>query len=185
MTPPSDSSAELAAQIRSELVDTDPQGFLFNDHVIRQDGALERLTAHLAAHPDREEVERAVAKAVETETDGWTLLKLLEVVERLLLLGAAPALIHLVEQRRGAEDDRSRFLAGRASEVLLKLPLNLESRTRANAICQGPLEEIATFRMSTQRARLVHRPRRVEWMILVALMLLGIAGLIFAFRATG
>jgi hypothetical protein len=33
------------------------------------------------------------------------------------------------------------------------------------------------------RARATHRPRRVEWAILVAVMVLGLGGLIFAFQA--
>lgn len=180
----SDPAVDLAAHIRTELSDEAPQGFHFTDHLIRQDSALERLTEQLRGHGDMAEVERAIALAVSQEHDGWTQLKLLELVERLGLVATAPALMELVEKRAGAEDDRSRFLAGRACEVMLKLPLDLESRTRANDLCKGPLEDVGRFRMSAERVRSLHRPRRAEWILLAVVMVLGIGGLVFAFLAT-
>jgi hypothetical protein len=181
----SDPAVDLATHIRTELSDESPQGFHFIDHVVRQDRSLERLTEQLRAHGDMGEVERAISLAISEERDGWTQLKLLELVERLELKGAAPSLMSLVERRAADDDDRGRFLAGRACEVMLKLPLDLDTRTRASELCKGPLEEVARFRMSAERVRAVHRPRRIEWAILVALMALGIGGLIFAFMATG
>jgi len=182
--PDVDPAADLALQIRTELADSPPQGFLFNDHVIRQDASLERLAERLRSHPDGAEVGAAVHRALSDERDGWVQLKLLELVERLTLAAAAPALIALAG-RPQTEDDRSRFLSGRAAEVLLKLPLDLETRNRANAVTQGPLEEIARFRMGAQRAQQMHRPRRAEWTLLVVLMAVAVIGFALAWRALG
>ncbi len=178
----SDPALDLAAQIRAELSDRAPEGFHFTDHVIRQDEALERLTARLRHHPDPSEVERALAYAIEQERAGWTLLKLLELVERLKLLGTAPALIKLAQAPPG-QGDRAQFLAGRACEVMLRLPLDLETRTRANQICKVPLQQVARYRMGAEKERSLQRPRRTEWLLLVLLMAIGIAALIFAATA--
>jgi hypothetical protein len=180
--PTKDATAELSAQIRAELSDRAPEGFHFTDHLIRQDAALERLTEQLRAHPDVSEVERAVGRAVSEEKDGWTLLKLFELVERLTLTGTSASLMQLASEPPG-DGPRSRFLAGRACEVLLQLPLDYETRTRANEICKLPLDEIARFRMGAQRERTMQRPRRVEWIILAIVMLLALAGLGFALFA--
>ncbi len=145
-----DPAVDLAAQIRTELSDRAPEGFHFTDHVIRQDAALERLTEQLRSHPDRPEVERAVAHAVTEEKDGWILLKLMELMERLDLSGAAPALMKVAQHPPG-EGARSQFLAGRACEVLLKLPLDLETRARANEICKIPLQQMARHRQPRRR----------------------------------
>jgi len=178
-----DPAADLAIQIRTELSDRAPEGFHFTDQVIRQDEALGRTAARLETHPDRSEVERALARALEDETDRWTILKLLELAERLQLLGTAPALMKLATST--GDDERSRFLAGRACEVLLKLPLDLEDRTRANAACKAPLEQVARFRRGADRERVLQRPRRIEWLLVIALLALAMAALIFAFTALG
>ena len=68
-------------------------------------------------------------------------------------------------------------------EVLLKLPLDLETRARAAELSKAPLEEAAEARGQAVRARAMHRPRRVEWAILAAVMLLGLTGLVYAFQA--
>jgi hypothetical protein len=182
--PDTDPAADLAIQIRTELADSPPQGFLFNDHVIRQDVALERLAERLRAHPDGAEVSAAVRRALSDEHDGWVLLKLLELVERLTLAPTAPALIALAA-RPLTEDDRARFLSGRAAEVLLKLPLDLATRAQANAVTQAPLEDIARFRMGAQRAQQMHRPRQAEWTLLVVLMAVAVLGFALAWRALG
>ncbi len=178
-----DPAADLAIQIRTELSDRPPEGFHFTDHLIRQDEALEKTAAGLESHADRAEVERAVARALADEKDGWTLLKLLELVERMQLLGAAEALMAIASSPGG--DQRARFLAGRACEVLLKLPLDLEARTRANTVCKVPLEEVGRFRLGSQRERALQRPRRIEWLLVIGLFALAIAALIFAVTALG
>jgi hypothetical protein len=178
-----DPAADLAIQIRTELSDRAPEGFHFTDHLIRQDEALGRTAARLEAHPDRSEVERALARALDDESDRWTILKLLELVERMQLLGTAPALMKIASFTGG--DERSRFLAGRACEVLLKLPLDLEARTRANALCKAPLEEVARFRRGADREQVLQRPRRIEWLLVIGLLALAMAALIFAFTALG
>jgi hypothetical protein len=178
------SAQELAAQIRTELADASPQGFLAHEGVLRQDAGLERLAERLRQHPDGAEVAEAVRLALSSERDGWTLLKLLELVDRLSVEQAVEPLLVLAAQPPG-EDDRAQFLAGRACEVLLKLPLDLKSRTRANEVCKAPLEDIARFRMGAQRAQQMHRPRQVEWTLLVVLMVLALGGLMLAWRALG
>jgi hypothetical protein len=178
------SAQDLAAQIRTELADTAPQGFLAHDVVLRQDAGLERLVERLRQYPDGAEMAEAVRLALAAERDGWTLLKLLELVDRLSIDKAAEPLLALAAQPPG-EDDRAQFLAGRASEVLLKLPLDLKTRTRANEVCKAPLEAIARFRMGAQRAQQMHRPRQVEWTLLVVLMVLALGGLLLAWRALG
>lgn len=180
----SDPALDLAAQICSELSDRAPEGFRFTDQVIRQDEALQRLTAQLRAQPDVSEVERALCYAVEQVREDWTLLKLLELIEQLKFPGAAPALIELAQARRG-QDARSEFLAGRACEVMLALPLDLQTRVRANEICKGPLQQIARYRLGAERERHLQRPRQMEWLLLVALMAIGIAALIFAAAGLG
>ena len=82
-------------------------------------------------------------------------------------------------------DERGRYLAGRACEVMLKLPLDLATRNRVNDVSRGPLEDIARFRMGAERAQRMHRPRQVEWTLLVILMALAGAGLIVAWVALG
>jgi len=177
-------ASDLAAQIRAELHEPAPQGFHFQEHVLRQDASLERLSAQLKSHPDAREVGRAVAQAIEAERDGWTLLKLLGLCERLESPEAAEALLQ-VAGRPSEGDDRSRFLAGRACEVILKLPLDQRARARANAACREPLEELQAFRLGAARARHAHRPRRIEWALLVVMMALGVAGFVFAWLALG
>ncbi len=176
-----DPAEDLALQIRAELSERAPEGFHFSDHLIRQDEALQRTAARLEAHPDPSEVERALALAIANERDGWTLLKLLELVERMGLPGAAPALIQLASSP--TPEQRSRFVAGRACEVLLKLPLDLAARARANKVCKKPLEEVASFRMGAEREQRLQRPRRIEWLLLFGLVALAVAALIFAASA--
>src|SRR5215469_4390030 len=176
-----DPAVDLAIQIRTELSDRAPEGFHFSDHLIRQDEALQRTAARLEAHPDRSEVERALALAIANERAGWTLLKLLELVERMQLPGTAPALIQLASSH--TPDERSRFVAGRACEVLLKLPLDVAARARANEVCKKPLAEVARFRMGAEREQSLQRPRRIEWLLLLGLVALAIAALIFAASA--
>jgi hypothetical protein len=175
-------TSDLAAQIRSELADHAPQGFHFNDHVIRQDAALDRLVERLKALDDSALVAGAASQAMTEERDGWTLLKILELVERLELVGTAPALMKLAQSGR-EEDDRSKFLAGRASEVLLKLPLDYQTRLQANEVTKGPLQDVVRFRMGADKERALHRPRRAEWTLLVVLMVVFLVGLFVAFRA--
>lgn len=177
-----DPALDLAAQVRSELSDRAPEGFHFTDHVIRQDEAIERLTAQLRAHGDPFEVERALSYAVREERNGWTLLKLLEVIERLHPAGTADALMRMAEAPPG-EGDRAAFLSGRACEVILRLPLDLETRNRANEICKAPLQRIARYRLGAEKERSLQRPRALEWTLLAALMAIGIAALIFAATA--
>jgi hypothetical protein len=184
MTPGSeDPAADLARQIRAELADRAPEGLLFTDLLIRQDDALQRVSARLQEYPDRSEVERALALALADEKDGWTLLKLLELAERLQPLAAAAALMSIAATK--SADERGRFLAGRACEVLLKLPLDLAGRSQANEVCRGPLEDAAAFRVGADRERQLQRPRRLEWLLLIGLLALAIAGLIFAATALG
>ncbi len=176
---PDDGSAELAAQIRAELTDVAPQGFHFTDHVIRQDAALERLTTQLREHTNPSEVEAALCLALDGEKDRWTLLKLLELAERLALPGFSPALMRLAQQPPG-EDPRARFLSGRASEVLLRLPLDYATRLAANEVCKAPLEDIARYRMGAAREQRMQRPRRAEWALLAGLMAVFLIGLAVA-----
>jgi hypothetical protein len=178
-----DPASDLAIQIRTELSDRAPEGFRFSDHLIRQDEALERTAVRLEAHPDRSEVERALALAIAEEKEGWTLLKLLELVERMQLLGAAPAVLGLASSP--APDERARYLAGRACEVLLKLPLDREARARANSVCKVPLEQAGVFRLGAERERALQRPRWIEWLLVIGLMALAIAALIFAVSGVG
>jgi hypothetical protein len=177
-----DPAFDLATQIRTELSDPAPEGFHFTDHVIRQDASLDRLAKKLCAHEDWAELERAVQYAIADTKDGWTRLKLLELVDRLSLLGAAPALLNLA-QHPNADDPRSMFIAGRACEILLRLPLNLELRKAADEVCTVPLSRLSAFRAGAQRERLQQRPRLVEWMLLVFLMALALVGFFIAFFA--
>jgi hypothetical protein len=176
-----ESAADLAAQIRAELSESSPEGFHFTDHLVRQDEALQRLIRSLEQHPDRSEVEQALSRALRDERQGWVLLKLLELAERLGLRGLAPALMELAQSP--GETEREQFLAGRACEVLLKLPLDLEARARANDICKSPLREVARYRFGAERERRLQRPRRIEWLLLGLLMLAVLAALIFAATA--
>ena len=173
---------DLAAQIRAELSDRAPEGFAFNDHLLRQDASLERMVAKLKEHGDQREVAAAISEAVQSEHRDWTLLKLLELADRLLLPDVAQALIALAENT-SAETERGQFLAGRACEVLLRLPLDVPTRARANQVCRLPLQRVARFRLGTDRERMLQRPRRVEWTLLVVLMVLALAGFAFAFLA--
>jgi hypothetical protein len=169
--------SDLSAQIRAELADAAPAGLRFTDHVIRQDAALERMAAHLEAHPDRGEVDSALIDALAEERDGWALLKLLELIERLGVKGATSTLMSLAQNPPG-DGPRARFLAGRACEVLLQLPLDYATRLQANEVSKGPLEEIARYRMGAQKERTQHRPRTAEWALLVVLMAIGVAGFV-------
>ncbi len=185
--PPADPAIDLAVQIRADLSDLAPQGFNFRDHLLRQDAVLQRLSEHLRAHPDAAEVERAMAHALATEPDEWVLLKLVELSDRLNLPGTAPALLRIA-QRSGPErsrgGERGLFLSGRACEVLLKLPLDLASRAEANRICQVPLKKISEFRHGEETQRLLYQPRRLEWALLILLMLAAVGGLLFAYFST-
>src|SRR5207248_2807284 len=104
---------------------------------------------------------------LEQERDGWAQLKVLELCDRLAPAALAPALMQYAQSRKDAAQQRVRFLAARACEVLLRLPLDLETRARAAQLSQGPLQEIAATRGQAIRARALHRPRRVEWAILI------------------
>jgi hypothetical protein len=128
-------------------------------------------------------VAEALGSLLEQERDGWTQLKLLELADRLAPPALAPALMKYVEGLASSAEPRSRFLAGRAGEVLLKLPLDLEARGKAAELSAGPLREAAALRGRAMRSRSLHRPRRVEWAILVAMMVLGLTGLLFALQA--
>ncbi|MGQ0506878.1 MAG: hypothetical protein ACT4TC_16325 [Myxococcaceae bacterium] len=172
-------SEALARQIRTELSDVEPQGFHFNDSAVRQDAALERMVEQLKAHDDAQELERALSLALLEEKEGWTQLKLLEVTDRLRLVGTAEALMSLAADPPD-EGPRRDFLAGRACEVLLRLPLNLEQRARANELSKGRMEDMQRFRLGAQRVRNLHRPRLAEWSLLVVLMLVSLSGLVFA-----
>jgi hypothetical protein len=172
----------FAQTIRAELADPAPQGFAFTDQLFRQDAALEHLTARLRAHPDAGEVERALVHALLAERDGWVLLKLLELTERLAPKGAAEALIKIAQDPPG-DEGRARFLAGRACEVLLKLPLGYETRRRANEASKGKLEDPFRYRLGALRERQLQRPRRVEWLLLVVMMALVLGGLLVAWAA--
>lgn len=180
--PPADPAIDLALQIRADLSDLAPQGFHFRDHLLRQDAILQRLSEHLRAHPDAAEVERAIAHALVTEPDEWVLLKLVELSDRLSLPGTAPALLGIAQ--RSGPGDRGLFLSGRACEVLLKLPLDLASRADANRLCQVPLKRISEFRHGEETQRLLYRPRRLEWALLILLMLAVLGGLLFAYLST-
>jgi hypothetical protein len=109
------------------------------------------------------------------EQNGWVLLKLIELADRLQLDAAAPALLRIAREPPG-EGERSLFLAGRACEVLLKLPLDVTTRAEANQVCLVPLERVTQFRLGAQVERLLQRPRRLEWALLATLMALGLAG---------
>jgi hypothetical protein len=178
----SEEGEALAQHVAAELRDPEPKGFTFDEAVLRQDASLTRLSEHLGQEPEAQ-VAEALGRLLEQERDGWAQLKILELADRLAPAALAPALLQYVEARRKAEEPRVRFLAGRACEVLLRLPLDRELRAKAQAISAGPLQEVASARGQALRARAMHRPRRVEWLILVAMMVLGIAGLLYAFQA--
>lgn len=172
----------LAQHVAAELRDPEPKGFQFDELVLRQDTGLQKLADHLAGEPV-EHVAEALARLLEQERDGWVQLKVLELADRAAPLAMAPALMEYVRARREASEPRVRFLAARACEVLLKLPLDLEARAQASELSKAPLAEAAEARGRAARARAMHRPRRVEWAILVAVMVLGLGGLLFAFQA--
>jgi hypothetical protein len=178
----SEEGESLAQHVAAELRDPEPKGFAFDEAVLRQDASLQRLAEHLGKEPGAHAAE-ALGRLLEQERDGWVQLKVLELADRLAPVELAPALMRYVESRAGAEEPRVRFLAGRACEVLLRLPLDLEARARAQAISARPLHEVALARGQALSARAMHRPRRVEWAILVAMMALGLSGLIYAFQA--
>jgi hypothetical protein len=173
---------DFARQIRAELADPAPQGFAFTDQMARQDSALQALIERLHEHPDPAEVARAVALALADERDGWTLLKLIEIAERLNSKLTAEALMRVVSDPPG-DEQRARFLAGRACEVLLKLPLDYETRLRANELSKGPLEDAFRARLGAQRERQLQRPRRLEWLILIAVMVTALLGFAIAWTA--
>lgn len=175
---PSEPAMDLARQIRGELSEPAPEGFQFLEHVIRQDAGLLRLGRRLAAHPDPAEVAEALSHALRTEQSGWVLLKLIELTDWLGTSAATPALLALAEHPPG-EGERSAFLAGRACEVLLKLPLDVKTRAEANRICGAPLQHIHQFRLGAERERLLQRPKRLEWVLLAALMALGVGGFVY------
>ncbi len=172
---------DLAHQLRLELNEAAPQGFYFHDQVVRQDAALGRLVERLASEPPPE-LGAALSTALLAERDGWVLLKLLELTERLTVTETAPALMTLLERGVG-EDPRGRFVVGRASEVLLKLPLDYATRLKANELSKGPLEDVARYRMGAQKERAMHRPRRVEWVLLAVMMVIALVGFVVAWRA--
>ena len=178
----SEAGETLAQHIASELRDPEPAGFQFDEAVLRQDVGLQHLVDHLAAEPPAD-VGEALGLLLEQERDGWTQLKVLELADRLAPVSMSPALIRYVQGRSNAEDARTRFLAARACEVLLRLPLGLEARARAAELSVAPLREVSEVRGQAMRTRAIQRPRRVEWAILVLVMVLGISGLVFAFLA--
>jgi len=172
----------LASHLAAELRDPEPAGFRFDDLVLRQDEGLRRLAEQLSHEPEAE-VAEALGLLLEREGGGWVQLKLLELCDRLAPLRLAPALLRYLEARASSDEPGARFLAGRAGEVLLGLPLDLETRARAQAISAGPMREAAELRAQAARSRSLHRPRRAEWAILVAAMLLGLCGLVYALQA--
>lgn len=176
---PSQAAIDLARQIRTELSEPAPQGFQFHERVLAQDESLQRLSQQLAGDPNIQEVEQAVVHALNTEQNGWVLLKLIELADRLQLAAAAPALLQVAREPPG-EAERSIFLAGRACEVLLRLPLDLKTRAEANQVCSVPLERATQFRLGAQTERLLQRPRRLEWILLATLMALGVGGFAYA-----
>lgn len=178
----SEEGETLAQHVAAELRDPEPKGFQFDEAVLRQDAGLLQLADDLVAEPEAH-VAEALGALLERERDGWVQLKVLELADRLAPVAMAPALIRYVESRQGAEEPRVRFLAARACEVLLRLPLDLEARARAAELSTGPLREVGQVRGHALRARALHRPRRVEWAILAAVMALGLAGLLYAFQA--
>ncbi len=178
-----DEGRALATQIRTELKEAAPEGFHFTDHLIRQDAALLRLSEQLTAFDDRDALTAALSQALREEHDGWTLLKLLELLDRLRLPGTADALIDLAQRPPGDDDARSRFLAGRACEVLLRLPLDLAQRARANAVSEGRMEDVQRYRLGAARVAGLQRPRRVEWALLVGFMVVGLIGLLYGLLA--
>lgn len=178
----SEAGESLAQHVAAELRDPEPAGFQFDELVLRQDVGLQQLADHLAAEP-AEAVGEALGLLLDQEQEGWTQLKVLELADRVAPRSMAPALIRYVQARAGAGDPRTRFLAARACEVLLRLPLDLEARARAAELSAEPLREVAEYRGQALRTRAMQRPRRLEWAILVAVMVLGISGLIYAFQA--
>lgn len=178
----SEAGESLAQHVAAELRDPEPRGFQFDELVLRQDVGLQQLADHLAAEPPAD-VGEALGLLLEQEQDGWTQLKVLELADRLAPVSMAPALIRYVQQREGGPDSRTRFLAARACEVLLRLPLDLEARSRAAELSAQPLREAALVRGEALRSRTLQKPRRVEWAILVAVMLLGLSGLVYAFQS--
>src|SRR4051812_13258237 len=178
----SEEGETLAQHVAAELRDPEPKGFQFDEAVLRQDAGLQQLADDLVAEPEAH-VAEALGALLEQERDGWVQLKVLELADRLGPVGRARALMRYGEARRGAGEPRARFLASRACEVLLRLPLDREARARAADLSKGPLREVGQVRGQALRARALHRPRRVGWGILVAVMALGLAGLIYAFQA--
>ena len=176
---PSQAAIDLARQIRTELSEPAPQGFQYHERMLGQDESLQRLCQQLAADPNTQEVEQAVIQALNTEQDGWVLLKLVELADRLQIAAVAAALLRVAREPPG-EGERSMFLAGRACEVLLKLPLDLKTRAEANQVCSVPLERVTQFRLGAQTERLLQRPRRLEWILLATLMALGLGGFAYA-----
>src|SRR5262245_51670637 len=141
----SEAGETLALHIASELRDPEPAGFQFDEAVLRQDVGLQQLVDHLAAEKPAE-VGEALGLLLEREGDGWTQLKVLELADRLAPVSMAEALIRYVQQRSNDPQPRTRFLAARACEVLLRLPLGLEARARAADLSVKPLREVAGVR---------------------------------------
>lgn len=150
----------------------------------RRPDALEPLLEKLAAD-ERPRLEAALSQLLASEQDGPKQLLLLDVIEKMSLTGTFDGLIEVVKLHKQSEDPRLRFLAGRASEVLLRLPLNLTQRAIANSVCQDSLLEGQRLRLQAERASAMQRPRRIEWALLAALMAMALAGIIYAFVAKG
>src|SRR4051812_36556667 len=153
----SEEGESLAQHLAAELRDPEPRGFQFDEAVLRQDAGLQRLADHLGAEPEAP-VAEALGLLLEQERDGWGQLKLLELADRLAPAAMAPALLRYVETRISSAEPRVRFLAARACEVLLRMPLDLELRARASALSAQPLQEVSQVRGQALRARAMHRP---------------------------
>jgi hypothetical protein len=173
---------ELLQHLIAELSDEEPKGFGFDELVLRQDAALERLHSQLSQEPP-EVIAGALGEALGHGLHGWGQLKLLELCDRSPHLELAEPLMAFARARVDSTVARERFLAGRACEVLVKLPLNLDARARANELSKLLLPEVQSAKERAQRERSMHRPRRIEWGILAAMMATGLFGLWFALQA--
>src|SRR6185295_13946547 len=100
---------ELKLHIASELMDPEPKGFQFDELVVRQDAALERLAGQLKDE-DSGALAGALSTLLDEGSDGWRQLKLLELSDRLAPAALAPSLMQFAQKRASSSAERERFL---------------------------------------------------------------------------
>lgn len=173
---------DLAAHIRTELSAPEPAGFGALRQSQDQGDAVARLAESLRSQP-ADLLGRALALAVEREPDPWTFVKLVELCGLVKPAVAGPALLRRVENPPSATDERRLYLQGCACEVLLGLDLDEAAQRRATSLCGPPLSHLARVRASVDARVRDHRPRVVEWAIVVVAMLLAAAGVAYVLLA--